>query len=89
MPYEDRQLNIFKMITLWQIFYIFLIALVSFAEIYDKSDWRFEAVIYVVVFGNIPLEFIIGYIIPRFNIDKREQKLLFRQSSIDGPDIEL
>ena len=34
MPYKDRQLNIFKMITLWQIFFIFLIALVSFTDFF-------------------------------------------------------
>ena len=76
-PYEDRQLNIFKMITLWQIFYIFFIALVSFTEVYDSDDWRFEVVVYLVVFGNLPLEFIIGYILPRLKSYSREKKVIF------------
>ncbi len=89
MPYEDRQLNIFKMITLWQIFYIFFIALVSFTEVFNTNDWRFEIVVYIVVFGNIPLDFIIGYVLPRFDIDTPMNKMFFKKKFQERADAEV
>jgi hypothetical protein len=83
MPYVDRQLNIFKLITLWQIYFIFVIAFIAFTKIYDKDDWRFNTVICLIVFFNIPFELLIRYIIPNVRIDKQLRKLTFGESFQD------
>jgi hypothetical protein len=81
-PYKNTRLNLVKSISLWQIYFIFFISLVSYAELVNKADLTFNAIVLSILFVNIPLELGLSYIIPLFDVaDDREGMLAFRKTS--------
>ncbi len=77
-PYEDPRLNTVKNISLWQIVFVFSAAFISFTEIFDKNDWRFIIVVFVIVFGNVRLELFVEYVVPLLSTDVKERKITSR-----------
>lgn len=72
-PYEDHRLNVVKSISLWQIVFIFSIALISSTNMFDNNDWRFKITVFAIVFGNIPLELFVSYVVPLLIVDVKEK----------------
>ncbi len=80
-PYEDSGLNVVKSISLGQIFCILYLALISYAKFVDANDWRFNTVIVLTLFANIPLELYIIYFLPRFyDVFTRDVRSTFRST---------
>ncbi len=80
-PYTDSGLNVAKSISVGQLVCIFYLALISYAELVDTSDWWFNAVVVLTVFVNIPLEFFVFYVLPRFNDNTQDVRLSFRSTT--------
>jgi hypothetical protein len=68
-PYEDSRLNVAKGMSLWQIYFIFFLALISYAELVNRDDITFNVVVVCVMFINFPLEMLIAYVLPHFRVN--------------------
>jgi len=83
-PFDENELNTAKIISLWQIYLIFLFALLYHTGVISGNDWRNETFVFCVGFAIIPLELFLA-LFPRLRwYESRERKLTFRDSGEEG-----